>query len=40
MVKLYVKKITEGTMSLEDVPVRWQEEAKIELEKINTNSSY
>lgn len=34
MVKLYVKKITQGEMTLEQVPTRWREEVKKELEKL------
>lgn len=37
MVKLYVKKITQGEMTLEQVPVRWREEVRKELEKLNDN---
>lgn len=32
MVKLYVRKITEGTMTIDDVPVRWREEVREALE--------
>ncbi len=34
MVKLYVKKITQGQMTLEQVPARWREEVRKELEKL------
>lgn len=34
MVKLYIKKITQGEMTLEQVPTRWREEVRKELEKI------
>ena len=34
MVKLYVKKITQSEMTLEQVPTRWREEVRKELEKL------
>lgn len=34
MVKLYVKKITQREMTLEQVPTRWREEVRKELEKL------
>ena len=33
MVKLYVKKIRAGEMTLEEVPLRWREAVREELEK-------
>ena len=33
MVKLYVKKIKAGEMTIDDVPVLWRDKVKIELEK-------
>lgn len=33
MVKLYVRKIKAGEMTLEQVPARWLEEVKAELER-------
>ncbi len=38
MVKLYVKKITQGEMTLEQVPSRWREEVRKELEKIEVSN--
>lgn len=34
MVKLYIKKITQGEMTLEQVPTRWRKEVRKELEKL------
>ncbi len=34
MVKLYIKKITQDEMTLEQVPTRWREEVRKELEKL------
>ncbi len=33
MVKLYVRKIKAGEMTLEEVPLRWREEVRKELEE-------
>ena len=33
MVKLYVKKIKAGEMTIDDVPALWRNKVKIELEK-------
>nr|DAH12593.1 MAG TPA: hypothetical protein [Caudoviricetes sp.] len=38
MVKLYIKKITQGEMTLEQVPSRWREEVRKELEKIKDSN--
>ena len=35
MVKLYVKKILAGEMTLEDVPTRWRDAVAAELAKLN-----
>ena len=32
MVKIYVRKILEGKMTIEDVPIRWREEVRKALE--------
>lgn len=32
MVKLYIRKIADGTMTIEDVPARWREEVRAALE--------
>lgn len=34
MVKLYVKKILAGNMTLDQVPMRWRDAVSAELEKI------
>ena len=33
MVKLYIKKIKAGEMTIDDVPALWRNKVKIELEK-------
>ncbi len=37
MVKIYVRRIQAGLMTLEDVPEYWREKVKAELEKQNQN---
>lgn len=33
MVKIYVKQIKAGKMTIDDVPIKWREEVRKELEK-------
>lgn len=38
MVVIYVRRINEGLMTIDEVPVRWQESVRVELEKQTTTS--
>jgi len=38
MVVIYIRRINEGLMTIDEVPVRWQENTRIEIEKENTAS--
>lgn len=37
MVAIYVRRINEGLMTLEEVPTLWREKVRIELEKEKTS---
>lgn len=39
MVALYVRKINEGTMTIDDVPVLWREKVRLALESQNTTAT-
>ena len=39
MVKIYVRKIKAGQMTLEEVPIRWREEVRKALEDETWNNS-
>ena len=38
MVAIYVRRITEGLMTIDEVPIRWKEAVSVELEKKNTTA--